>query len=93
MNDPLTLEFIRRIKPNFKVTKKADKESLRELILTNRKMRLDVSLGVFRKIIPSFDLLDPSAPTDKELQEKFEKRLIVEQVAHPFSFYKNPFKE
>ena len=51
-------------------------------------MRVDVSLGVFRKIIPSFDLLDPSAPTDKELQEKFEKRLIVEQVAHPFSFYK-----
>ena len=56
-------------------------------------MRVDVSLGVFRKIIPSFDLLDPSSPTDKELQEKFEKRLIVEQVAHPFSFYKNPFKE
>ena len=71
MNDPLTLEFIRRIKPNFKVTKKADKESLRELILTNRKMRVDVSLCVFRKIIPSFDLLDPSSPTDKELQEKF----------------------
>ena len=45
MNDPLTLEFIRRIKPNFKVTKKADKESLRELILTNRKMRVDVGLG------------------------------------------------
>ena len=42
MNDPLTLEFIRRIKPNFKVTKKADKESLRELILTNRKMRVEL---------------------------------------------------